>query len=131
MLRLDIWLDVACIFKTRSETQRAIKGGKVEVNGQSAKPHREVKPGDVVNVTRAHGRKQRLVVVATAEQHVSKADARTLYEDTTPPPSAEEQALMDLLRLAGPRRRLVNPVTPDRREKRRLRRMKEGRGPDD
>ena len=126
MVRLDIWLDVACIFKTRSEAQRAIKGGKVDVNGQSAKPHREVKPGDVVNVTRTHGRKQRLVVVGTAEHHVSRADARTLYQDTTPPPSAEEQALIDLLRLAGPRRRLVNPVTPDRREKRRLRRLKEG-----
>ena len=78
MIRLDIWLDVACIFKTRSEAQRAIKGGKVGVNGQAAKPHREVKPGDVVNVTRTNGRKQRLIVVATAEQHVSKADARTL-----------------------------------------------------
>ena len=126
MVRLDIWLDVACIFKTRSEAQRAIKGGKVDVNGQSAKPHREVKPGDVVNVTRTGGRKQRLVVVGTAEHHVSRADARTLYQDTTPPPSAEEQALIDLLRLAGPRRRIVNPVTPDRREKRRLRRLKEG-----
>ena len=46
-LRLDVWLDVACLFKTRSEAQRACKGGKVDVNGQSAKPHREVKPGDV------------------------------------------------------------------------------------
>ena len=43
-VRLDIWLDVACLFKTRSEAQRACKGGKVEVNGQSAKPHREIKP---------------------------------------------------------------------------------------
>ena len=89
MVRLDIWLDVACIFKTRSEAQRAIKGGKVDVNGQAAKPHREVKAGDVIDVTRAHGRKQRLVVVGIAEQHVSKADARSLYHDTTPPPSAE------------------------------------------
>jgi ribosome-associated heat shock protein Hsp15 len=131
MVRLDIWLDVACIFKTRSEAQRAIKGGKVDVNGQAAKPHREVKAGDVIDVTRAHGRKQRLVVVGIAEQHVSKADARSLYHDTTPPPSAEEQALIDLLKLAGPRRRMVNPVTPDRREKRRLRRLKEGHAPDE
>ena len=128
MVRLDIWLDVASIFKTRSEAQRAIKGGKVEVNDQSAKPHREVKPGDVVNVTRSHARRQRLLVVATADRHIPKAEARALYEDTTPPPSPEEQALIDLLKLAGPRRRLVNPVTPDRREKRRLRRLKEGEG---
>ena len=35
--RLDIWLDVACLCKTRSEAQKACKGGKVEVNGQPAK----------------------------------------------------------------------------------------------
>ena len=50
MVRLDIWLDVACLFKTRSEAQRAIKGGKVDVNGQAAKPHRVIKPGDVIEM---------------------------------------------------------------------------------
>ena len=33
MVRLDIWLDVACLFKTRSEAQKACKLGKVTVNG--------------------------------------------------------------------------------------------------
>ena len=32
-VRIDIWLDVACLFKTRSEAQRACKGGKVDLNG--------------------------------------------------------------------------------------------------
>lgn len=124
--RLDVWLDVACLFKTRSEAQRACKGGKVEVNGQSAKPHREVKPGDVVEITRSFGKRQRVVVRGVAQQHVPKADARLLYQDVTPPPSPEEQALLDLLRLAGPRRRPAQAGTPDRRERRRLRREKEG-----
>ena len=125
--RLDVWLDVACLFKTRSEAQRACKGGKVHLNGHAAKPNREVKPGDVIELTRALGRRQRLVVKGTANQHIAKAEARLLYEDTTPPPSPEEQAMLDLLRLAGPRRRLP-PATPDRRERRRLRREKEGEG---
>jgi len=125
-VRLDVWLDVACVFKTRSEAQRACKGGKVHVNGQAAKPHREIKPGDVIEVTRALGRRQRLVVRGTAGQHIAKAQARLLYEDTTPPPSPEEQAMLDLIRLAGPRRRGAPPATPDRRERRRLRREKEG-----
>ena len=128
---MDVWLDVACLFKTRSEAQRACRGGKVDVNGQSAKPHREVKPGDTVEITRPLGRRQRVVVRATAARHVPKAEARLLYEDTTPPPSAEEQALRDLLRLAGPRRRQGAPTgAPDRRERRRLRRAKEGEAPD-
>lgn len=99
------------------------------VNGQSAKPHRELREGDVLEITRPQGRRQRVVVRTLAEKHIPKAEARTLYEDTTPPPTAEEQALRDLLRLAGPRRRPGAPA-PDRREKRRLRREKEGEGPD-
>lgn len=126
MVRLDIWLDVSCLFKTRSEAQKAIRGGKVDVNGQAAKPHRVVKPGDTIEITRPLGRRQRVVVRDTVEQHIPKAEARRLYEDVTPPPSPEEQALLDLIRLAGPRRRMGPARAPDRREKRRLRRLKEG-----
>jgi ribosome-associated heat shock protein Hsp15 len=125
-VRLDIWLDVACLFKTRSEAQRACKGGKVTLNGQPAKPHREVRPTDVIEITRTLGRRQRVVVRSVAGQHIPKAEARLLYEDTTPPPSPEEQALLDLIRLAGPRRRRAPTGVPDRRERRRLRREKEG-----
>lgn len=126
-VRLDIWLDVACLFRTRSEAQRACKGGKVDVNGHSARQNREVKPGDVIELTRPQGRRQRVVVVATADRHVPKAEARALYEDTTPPPTPEEQALLDLIKLAGPKRRGSGPVAaPGRDERRRLRRDKEG-----
>src|SRR5689334_2430498 len=89
-VRLDIWLDVACLFKTRSEAQKAIKGGKVDLNGHAAKPHREVAAGDVVEIARPLGRRQRVVVKATTDKHIARAEARLLYEDTTPPPSAEE-----------------------------------------
>ena len=123
-VRLDIWLDVACLFKTRSEAQRACKGGKVDVNGHSARQNREVKVGDVVDITRPAGRRQRVVVLGTTEKHIPKAEARALYEDTTPPPSPEEQAMLDLIRLAGPKRRTA-AVSPDRDERRRLRRAKE------
>ena len=30
-VRLDVWLDVACLFRTRSEAQKACKGGKIRV----------------------------------------------------------------------------------------------------
>ncbi len=126
-VRVDIWLDVACLFRTRSEAQRACRGGKVDVNGQSVRPNRELKPGDVLTITRPGGRRQRVVVRGIAARHIPKSEARALYEDTTPPPTPEEQALLDLLRLA---RRPVRPDTgsPDRRERRRLRREKEAGG---
>jgi ribosome-associated heat shock protein Hsp15 len=126
--RLDVWLDVSCLFKTRSEAQRACKGGKVGVNGHSAKPHRDLRVGDVIEITRSQGKRQRVVVKVLTDRHIAKAEARLLYEDTTPPPSPEEQALLDLIRLAGPRRRMVPPATPNRNERRRLRQSKEGGG---
>ena len=42
-VRLDVWLDVACLYRTRSEAQKACLGGKVEVNGQTSKPHRPLR----------------------------------------------------------------------------------------
>ena len=125
-VRLDVWLDVACLFKTRSEAQQACRGGKVEMNGQGSKPHRLLKVGDTLRITRAAGRRQLVVVRALAEQHMPKADARLLYEDTTPPPTPEELAVRELERHFWKSRLPVSAATPDHRERRRLRRVKEG-----
>src|SRR5262245_64586486 len=89
-VRLDIWLDVACLFKTRSEAQKACKAGKVDVNGQAAKPNRALREGDELIISRPFGRKQRIVVRTLADRHVPKADARRLYDDLTPLPTAEQ-----------------------------------------
>lgn len=120
-VRLDVWLDVACLFKTRSEAQKACKGGKVEVNGVRAKPHKEVRIGDELAITRPLGRRQKVVVKRIAERHLPKADARALYEDVSPPPSAEERALRDLAR-GIPAFRAMR--SPDKRHRRLLRRLK-------
>jgi ribosome-associated heat shock protein Hsp15 len=125
-VRLDIWLDVACLFRTRSEAQRACKAGKVEVNGLAAKPHREVRPGDEIVISRPMGRKQRLAVYGLADKHIAKADARALYEDLTPPPTPEEIELRRMARLTRPFLRPAGAGSPDKRERRQIRRMKEG-----
>ena len=122
--RLDIWLDIACLFRTRSEAQKACKLGRVDVNGQPAKAHREVRPGDEVVIARPLGRKQTVVVRGLAERHVAKAEARELYEDRTPPPTAEEAEMRQIARLARAFSR-TPAVTPDKRERRRIRKLKE------
>lgn len=127
-MRIDVWLDVACLCKTRTDAKRFCEGGKVSLNGQSAKPNREVAVGDVVEVTKAHGHRIRVIVRGLAEQHIAKAQARALYEDVTPEPSPEVKAMLELARLAGPRP-ARGPARPlDKYEKRRLRREKEGGG---
>lgn len=125
-MRIDIWLDVACLCKTRSEAKRACEGGKIDLNGQMAKPHREIKSGDVIDISRSHGHRQRVIVRGLAEQHMPKAQARLLYEDVTPEPSPEVKAMLELARLAGPRPvRGVHATPLDKYEKRRRRKAKE------
>ena len=126
-VRLDVWLDVACLFKTRSEAQKACKGGKVDVNGQAAKPHRGVRPGDEIVISRSQGRKQRIVVRQLTGQHVPKAQARALYEDLTPQPTPEEIEMRRIERRARAAMRATTGA-PDKRQRRQLRRLKEGRG---
>lgn len=127
-VRLDVWLDVACLFRTRSEAQKACKGGKVDVNGQPAKPHRDLRLGDEIVVSRPLGRKQRVIVRELADKHMAKADARKLYEDLTPPPTPEEVEMRRMARLSRAFTRPAGAGAPDKRERRQLRKMKEGRG---
>jgi ribosome-associated heat shock protein Hsp15 len=119
--RIDLWLDIACLFKTRSEAQRACRGGKVDLNGEAARPNRVVRPGDQIVITRGAGRRQTVVVRGVASQHIPKAEARALYEDRTPAPTAEQLEVRDFeraFRAANP------PTTPHRRDRKVLRRLR-------
>ena len=120
-IRLDVWLDVACVCKTRSAARQACLGGKVSVNGARAKPNREIRAGDRIGITGPHGRGREIVVKVVEAQHVPKATARKLYEDVTPPPTPEELELRDLLRRAGPPPGQGRGA-PDRRDRRALKR---------
>lgn len=121
-VRLDVFLDVACLFRTRSEAQKACKGGKVEVNRVSAKPHRDIRVGDEIVISRPLGRKQRVRVVRLEENHIPKAQARELYDDLTPPPTPEEVEMRRMARLARPF--VSAPGVPNSRDRRALRRLR-------
>lgn len=122
-VRLDAWLDVACLFKTRSAAQKACRAGQVEVGGQACKPHRLLKPGEEIRITRGPDRVQTVVVRALAEKHVARAQARQLYQDLTPPPTPEQleqRRIERLLRQARPE----PSGSPHRRDRRALRQLR-------
>jgi ribosome-associated heat shock protein Hsp15 len=121
-VRLDVWLDVACLYRTRSEAQRACQGGKVEVNGQRSKPHRLLRVGDEIRLSRPYGRRQMLTVTGVPDRHLPKAEARLLYRDTTPPLSEEEKEMRRLERIY--RAGIERSRAPDKRERRALRKLK-------
>jgi ribosome-associated heat shock protein Hsp15 len=123
-IRLDTWLDVACLFKTRSEATTACKLSKVIVNGVAAKPHRDVRVGDKMEIHRPMGRKQLITVLGLADSHIAKAEARLLYEDRTPKPTPEAIEIRRLERVY--RAAATPPTRPDRDMRRTLRRLKRG-----
>ena len=122
-LRLDVWLDVACLFKTRSEAKRACEGGKVEVNGEHAKPHRAVREGDRIRISRGFGRHQDVIVCIVIDQHVKKSEAKALFDDVTPKPTPEEIAMRRSERAYRAAAQAAGP--PDRNRRREIRKFKE------
>jgi ribosome-associated heat shock protein Hsp15 len=122
-VRIDVWLDVACLFKTRSEAKRACEGGKVEVNGEHAKPHRLLREGDRIRISRGFGHHQDVVVRIVLDQHVKKSEARVLFDDLTPKPTDAE---IEMRRAERTYRAAAQAAgTPDRRRRREIRRFKE------
>lgn len=119
-VRLDVWLDVACLFPTRAQAGAACAGGKVDLNGHAASAHRKVRVSDRLEITFTHGRRT-FVVKGLADRHVKKADARALFEETTPPPSPEVLEARRLERLLAPRGGGGRPTKKERRQRERAR----------
>jgi ribosome-associated heat shock protein Hsp15 len=113
--RLDVWLDVSCVLPTRSQAKAACEGGKVDVNGERAKPHRQVRIGDRVEVSGRDGSRRELIVRGLAERSIPRAQARQLYEDVTPAPAPEVVEARRVDRLLAPRREAGRPDKRDRR----------------
>jgi|GWRWMinimDraft_11_1066019.scaffolds.fasta_scaffold23533_2 ribosome-associated heat shock protein Hsp15 len=80
-VRLDKWLWAARFFKTRSLAKAAIEGGKVQINGQRAKPSKEIEPGITLTINQGWEEKT-VVVTALSEQRRGAAEAALLYAET-------------------------------------------------
>ncbi len=77
-MRMDKFLKVSRILKRRTVAQEACSEEKVLVNGKPAKPSKEVKAGDVVEILYATGTlKFRVLQI---KETVKKEEASSLYE---------------------------------------------------
>jgi len=54
MSRVDKFLWSVRIYKTRTDATEACRSGRIKVNGLDAKPSREVKPGDTLNIRKGN-----------------------------------------------------------------------------
>ena len=73
-------------------------------------------------LSRPFGRKQTVTVVGLADRHMPKADARLLYQDTTPALSEEEKEMRRIERVY--RASMQRTHVPDKRERRALRKLR-------
>src|SRR5271163_328490 len=80
-VRIDKWLWAARFFKTRSLAAKACELGRIQSNGQTAKPARDVRIGDMLRITSPGGEFQ-VEVLLLAEVRGPAAVAQTLYRET-------------------------------------------------
>ncbi len=78
-MRLDKWLKVSRLIKRRTVAQEACDAGRVSVNGRTAKPSAEVRPGDTVEI--AFGGKTLRAEVLSVQESVRKDDAAAMYRE--------------------------------------------------
>jgi len=124
MVRVDKWLWAARLAKTRALAAEAVKGGRVEINGQRVKPSKEVRPGDEIEIT--SGTYRRVVIVhALAERRGPAKEAALLYAETPESVSAREQLAAQRRLEAAPRPQPGG--RPTKRDRRRME-MRRGRG---
>ena len=121
-LRLDKWLWAARLYKTRALAADEIDRGRVRVNGQGAKPARELKAGDRVEV-RDQALWRVLVVQALSCVRGPAPLARTLYEETPDSRMARER-VTDALRLGAEPALSIEQGRPTKRDRREIERSK-------
>jgi ribosome-associated heat shock protein Hsp15 len=80
-VRIDKWLWAARFFKTRALAARACELGRIQSNGQPAKPARDVRIGDMLRVTNDGGEYQ-VEVLLLSEVRGPASVAQTLYRET-------------------------------------------------
>jgi ribosome-associated heat shock protein Hsp15 len=124
-VRLDKWLQVARMFKTRTQATHACDLGRVRVNGQPAKPHRALAIGDRVELQQGDWERV-LTVRELRDRPVPKAEAAALYDDQSPPRPAPDP--MRRLLSRPPARRPQGTGRPTKKERREIDRWESDEG---
>ena len=123
-MRLDKWLKVALIFKTRSQASEACEQGKVAVNEQVAKASKTIKIGDTVSV-KYKWKKRIFDVLDISHKSLPVAKARLLYNEHEP--TLAEIEAEDQRKLFYQASKKLHPKykgRPTKKEGRKLRRIR-------
>jgi len=120
-VRIDKWLWACRFYKTRSLAKQEIDGGKVRINGDRAKPSREVKIGDEVRL-KAGWDERTVLVSELSEQRRGAPEAQKLYEETAASIKEREERAAE--RKASRGSFLVSDSRPTKKQRRQIHRFK-------
>jgi ribosome-associated heat shock protein Hsp15 len=123
-LRIDKWLWAARFYKTRSLATDEINKGRIAVNGQAAKPAREVKVGDSVDMRR-EGQVRTVLVQALSDVRGPAPQAQLLYAETPESLQARE-AFAQQRRFAREPAQSIEHGRPTKRDRRDLQEAQHG-----
>ena len=121
-VRLDKWLQVARVFKTRSQATKACSLGRVRRNGRTSKPHRTLALEDRIAVRFGEWTRV-LVVKELRDRPLPKAEAGRVYEDLSPP--RPERPPSDRVESVPAVRRERGAGRPTKRQRRQLERLRQ------
>lgn len=122
--RIDRWLWCARFHRSRSLAAAAVSGGKVHINGERAKPSRDIEIGDRLDITLGTDALT-VIVLSHPSRRGPATEARGCYEETTD--SVLRRAVARERRQLERRSDTAPPGRPDKRGRRAIRQL-QGRG---
>lgn len=114
-MRIDKYLWCTRYFKTRNLATQACKKGSIRINGDVAKPSREIFPSDVINL-RKNQIHYSLEVLAIPPNRVGAKLVGLYRVDTTPPEAFANQENLKLAKDYYRKRGTGRPTKKDRRD---------------
>ena len=78
-MRLDLFMKCVCLAKSRSMASKAVEEGRVRLNGLSVKASRDVREGDLLELT-SRGLVRKIRILRVPGKQLSKSAARECYE---------------------------------------------------
>ena len=121
-VRIDKWLWAARFFKTRALAAKACELGRIASNGQPAKPAREVRLGDMLQVKNDSG-DFHVEVLVLSEMRGPAPIAQTLYRETEA--SRELRRKLAEGRKAMPHPEAMRAGKPSKRDRRQIHKFRE------
>ncbi len=123
--RLDKWLWAARFYKTRQIAIDAILAGRVEVNGERAKPAKSIRVGDALSI-RKPPFSFHISVQQLAEKRGAARIAQTMYAETAESIAAREQLRAEIREMPAP----VFRGRPTKRDRRTMEKFMDQQGDD-